>query len=485
MKDMMTPLADAEARVAALTERARSDLALMSYPNRSWVRPPATALAPVIDVVIVGAGQAGLAAGLALWREGVSNTLLVDRSAAGFEGPWETYARMETLRTPKTSIGLESGIPSMTARAWHAARYGAAAWEGFARVPRVQWMEYLRWLRQVVGLTIRNRTEVGALAPAGDGLIKVPLAGGDGPAQVYARHVVLATGFDGCGSWHIPQHISRVVPPERLEHSNVPFDLGRLAGLRVGILGHGASAFDTAAAALKAGAASVDVCYRRRDIPQINPHRHLEYVGLLKHYGELPPALRWEIAHFFDTRDQPPTQNAWDAATAFPNCRVHASCPWDELEYRDGVIRVKTPRGLFGFDFIICATGSMVDLAARPELRDVAAHVARWGDRYQPPPALEHPVLAQYPYVGEDYQLQERVPGSGHAWLNRVYAYNFSSYVSMGPHSTSVSAHKYSIPRMVRGITRALMFEQLDAVMPGIAAYDEIELRLPPARAAA
>ncbi|MDP1906811.1 MAG: hypothetical protein Q8K85_00825 [Hyphomicrobium sp.] len=295
---------------------------------------------------------------------------------------------------------------------------------------------------------------------------------------------MLATGFDGCGEWHIPAHIAAAVPPALRTHSNTPIDLARLAGLRVGILGHGASAFDTAAAVLRAGAASVDVCYRRRDIPQVNPHRHLEYVGLLKHYGELPPALRWEIAHYFDTHDQPPTQNGFDAATAFANCRVHAACPWDVLDMRspDDVIRVTTPHGVFEFDFIICATGSMINLAARPELRDVADQVLRWCDRYQPPPALAHAALAQYPFIGEDYQLQPRHPDGAYGWLERVYAYNFSAYVSMGPHSTSVSAHKYSIPRMVRGITRALMFEQLDAVMPGIRAYNDIELRLPEAQ---
>jgi len=486
---MMREHREAPARLAALTAQARADLVLMSYPNRAWVRPPPTRLKPLYDVVIVGAGQAGLAAMLALWREGVTNILVLDRSEPGYEGPWETYARMQTLRTPKASIGLESGLPSLTARAWHEARYGAEAWAQFERVPRTQWMDYLRWLRHAVDLPIRNRTTVGALAAAPDGLIAVPLHSADGAAPaaeiVYARHVVLATGFDGSGEWQIPPHISTAVPPYRLTHSNVPIDLARLGGLRIGILGHGASAFDTAAAVLAAGAASVDVCYRRRDIPQINPHRQLEYAGLLKHYAELPPALRWEIAHFFDTHDQPPTQIAWDSATAHHNCRVHSSCPWERLEFRNGAIHVATPRGDFEFDFLICATGSAVNLAARPELRGVAEHVARWADCYQPPPELEHAGLAQHPYVGCEYQMQERHPGSGHAWLSRVYAYNFASYVSMGPHSTSVSAHKYSMPRMIRGITRALMFEQIDAVMPGIAAYDELELRLPDARAAA
>lgn len=478
---MMQEKTDATARLARLTAQARVDLALMSYPNRAWVKPLETRLSPAYDVVVVGAGQAGLATLLALWREGVTNVLVLDRSEPGYEGPWETYARMQTLRTPKASIGLESGLPSLTARAWHAARYGSEAWQQFERVPREQWMEYLRWLRQTIDLPIRNGTLAGPMSGTADGMIAIPLQGTQlapsATETVYARHVVLATGFDGGGEWHVPAHICAAVPASHLSHSNVPIDLARLAGKRIGILGHGASAFDTAAAALAAGAKTVDVCYRRRDIPQINPHRHLEYVGLLKHYAELDPALRWEIAYFFDTRDQPPTQTAWDTATAYPGCRVHSSCPWDRLAFKNNVIHVGTPRGDFEFDYLICATGSAVNLAARPELCGVAEHVARWVDRYQPPPSLDHPNLALYPYLGEEYQMQERVPGAGHAWLSRVYAYNFASYVSLGPHSTSVSGHKYSIPRMIRGITRSLMFDQVDSVMPGITAYDVPELR--------
>ena len=52
------------------------------------------------DVVIVGARQSGLTIGLALKREGVRNVLLLDRNPPGYEGPWETFARMAVLRTP-------------------------------------------------------------------------------------------------------------------------------------------------------------------------------------------------------------------------------------------------------------------------------------------------------------------------------------------------------------------------------------------------
>ena len=163
----MPALPDASARLQALTERARAELALMAYPNRSWVRPFDTSLKPVYDVLIVGAGQSGLAAGLALKRDGVTNLVLIDQSFVGQEGPWETYARMQTLRTPKFSVGLEGGTNALSARAWFEARYGVEEWLKIERVPRTDWMDYLRWFRQVIELPIRNDTRVGALEPVG------------------------------------------------------------------------------------------------------------------------------------------------------------------------------------------------------------------------------------------------------------------------------------------------------------------------------
>ena len=50
-------------------------------------------------VLIVGAGQSGLAIAFGLMRSQVSRVLLVDKAERGREGPWRTYARMHTLRT--------------------------------------------------------------------------------------------------------------------------------------------------------------------------------------------------------------------------------------------------------------------------------------------------------------------------------------------------------------------------------------------------
>jgi cation diffusion facilitator CzcD-associated flavoprotein CzcO len=428
----------------------------------------------VHDVAIVGAGQSGMAAALALRREGVTNVVVLDRSPAGREGPWETYARMRELRTPKISVGLETGIPSLSAQAWYEAKHGVAAWAAIQRVPRHEWMAYLRWYRSVVELPIRNDAAVEGIGADGD-VLTLDVHGASGRETLLARRVVLATGFDGNGRWAIPEFIERAVPPDRLVHSNTVFDLARVAGKRVGILGHGASAFDLAAAALDAGAKSVDLCYRREHVPTINPHRWLEYPGLLAHYPELPDALRWEIAHHFDTVDQPPTQRAFDEAHARRGFRRHPASPWEAVWTEGDVVHVRTPHTELALDFVVASTGSMPALDARPEIGPLAAGVALWHEHYTPPAALTHDVLGRYPYLGEDYRLRARDPADA-GIIERIHAYSFAAYVSQGPHSTSISGHKYSLPRLVRGITRSLLAEQTDTLLAGLRAYAEPEL---------
>lgn len=51
-------------------------------------------------------------------REKITNIIAFDAAAEGLEGPWSTYARMETLRTPKYTTGPDCDIPSLTFQAW-------------------------------------------------------------------------------------------------------------------------------------------------------------------------------------------------------------------------------------------------------------------------------------------------------------------------------------------------------------------------------
>jgi cation diffusion facilitator CzcD-associated flavoprotein CzcO len=472
----LQPLPTAEAALARLGEQARRDLAVLAHPSAAWVRPLVDAGGQhVYDVVIVGAGQAGLIVGLALKREGVRNVLLLDRNPAGYEGPWDTFARMETLRTPKTLVGAELGIPSLSVRSWFEARYGAEAWEKITWIPRRDWMRYLRWYRAIADLTIRNEVAVVGIALPGKALaVRTTTASGSSEILL-GRRVVIATGHDGGGLWAVPEMVSRALPPQVYSHSNVPIDFAVLDGKRVGVLGHGGSAFDAGLAALQAGAVSVDLCFRRARLPVVNPHRWLEWSAFLAHYRELDDRTRWNVGRYFDLEDQPPPRHTFDRARAEPHLAVHGDCQWRAVAWSGTAIEVEIDRERFTFDFVICATGVRYGLEQRPELTGIAGEIALWADRFTPFPEETHPELAKLPYLGHHFEFLEKRPGTA-PWLSQVYAFNFSAFVSMGPVATSITGHRYGVPRLVRGITSSLFLEQVDAVLPSLRAFNEPEI---------
>jgi cation diffusion facilitator CzcD-associated flavoprotein CzcO len=208
----------------------------------------------VLDVAIVGAGQGGLGTAFGLLRERISNIQVFDRNHQGLEGPWVTFARMITLRTPKHITGPDYGVASLTPRAWYEAKYGVAAWAGLDKIARQDWQAYLRWFRRVTDIPVQNDADVAAIRPEGAAL-----------------RLILATPT-GSRRWEIPGFISRPIPPDRFAHTVQDIDFGRLAGRRIGVLGAGASAFDNGATALEVGAGSVGLCLCRRDLPRINPY---------------------------------------------------------------------------------------------------------------------------------------------------------------------------------------------------------------------
>ncbi|MFT4267232.1 MAG: FAD/NAD(P)-binding protein [Xenophilus sp.] len=469
----------------ALADEARADLALLAYPRQPWVAPDPLGEAQVADVLIVGAGQSGLGLAALLRTRGVTRVALLDRAAAGREGVWEDFARMPELRTPKQLNGLDLGLPSLSVARWYAARHGAAAWDALDHVPRGEWMAYLRWYRQALQLPVENEVQVRGIFPVRQAggvqgtLLAVETLGPAGPRTRLARLVVLATGMDGGGAWRVPDAIAGALPAGRCRHSSEAIDFGALAGQRVGILGHGAAAFDNAVAALQAGARSVAVCFRRQCLPRINPHRHVENAGFLEHYPRLADATRWRVARHFRRADQPPPRASFRLALADPRLSLHPGCGWERLRWTGRDIAAGLPDGgELRFDHALCATGVQPDLDARPELRTLAPLAARWRDRYTPPPGEEDAALGSHPYLGEHYEFQPR-EGAGE-WVTRVFAFNAASYVSQGPHSTSVSGHKHALPRVARGITQRLFLDQEARLLPELAAYGDLELDLPP-----
>lgn len=464
---------DAEG-LAALEGALRRDLDVLSYPARSWVPEHRTADgSPILDVLIVGGGQSGLGAAYGLMRERVSRLLVVDDAEPGFSGPWNTFARMVTLRTPKYLTGADFGLPNLSFRRWYEAQFGAGGWESLGLIPKEQWAEYLAWYRGVLGLPVRHGVRAGAIRRLeADGCFEVPLEGGSARETLRARKVILATGIDGSGRWEAPACVS-ALPRALWAHTHEPIDFEALRGKRLGVLGAGASAFDNASVALEAGAASVDLFFRRKTLPTVNPYRWAEFVGFLGHHGDLPDADRWRFIRKIIEMGQLPPKDTFERARRHPHFKLHAASGWLEAEARGGKALVRTQAGEHAFDFLILGSGFVTDLSVRPELAEIHPHIALWKDRFTPPPAERIEDLLRHPYLGAAFELQEKVPGAT-PWISSIFNYTFGCLLSLGFGGASISGMKYSLPRLVGGVTaqlyvddRALHFQSLaDYVTP-------------------
>jgi hypothetical protein len=249
---------------------------------------------------------------------------VLDENPAGYEGPWETYARMITLRTPKGLTPIDYGIPALTPQAW----YEACLAPGVAGARQ----DPARGLDGILALVSPRAEPAGAQrgqshAIAADGVHRVALADGD---TVLARKVVLATGIQGGGEWHTPAMIRENLPRTLYAHTSEPVDFAALKGKRIGILGGGASAFDNANHALAQGVGEVHVFMRRKVLPRINPIRFMERWALPRAIRRWP--TRKSIAPWprsCRTTSRPPTTRsiARQAGPALP-------CIWQPVEQR-------------------------------------------------------------------------------------------------------------------------------------------------------
>lgn len=470
----MTQLPAAPHGLDALEARLRQDLAWLELPSKDWVPSRSVDGQHVVDVVIVGAGMAGLVASGMLRRLGVSNHVVLDRAPAGREGPWRTYARMETLRSPKQLTGPAMGIASLTFRAYYESLHGQAAWEALDKIPRETWMDYLVWYRKVLAAPVRNGVSVESLRPRADGLIGIVTATDGRQQTVLARHVVLATGRDGLGGPFVPDFAAQV-SRKYWAHSAEQIDFTALKGRRVAVVGAGASAMDNAAVALEAGASRLDMFVRRNTLPRINKFTGIGSQGVVHGFAGLPDEWKWRFLDYVIETQTPPPRSSVRRVSAFPQAHLHMESPILQLEERDNHVLVTTPKGTYPADFLILATGFKIDLGHRPELDALAPHIRLWRDRFPVPRDMPNLELETSPDLGESFEFLEKEPGSCPS-LARIHCFNYPATLSHGKLSGDVPAISEGADRLARGIVRALFVADREVHFKNLQAFDTPEL---------
>jgi cation diffusion facilitator CzcD-associated flavoprotein CzcO len=415
-------------------------------------------------VVVVGGGQSGVSIAYQLRRKGVGRVEVIDMAAPGEAGIWRSVARMRQLQTPKTMPGPEMGNPALGFRAWFETLNGTQAFDALDRIPRLTWADYLDWFRETTGTSVRYRTRLLEVEPAGN-LLRLHLES-DGQQRIETtRKLVIATGFAGAGGPSIPGFL-RDLPADRWMHSSGPVPFEVVAGRVVAVLGAGASAFDAAAVALEGGAAEVHLFSRRAyiDYPGGAPRgaapvdRGHSSVSELS--ADLPDPVRWRNFLAGERRPASVPRDSIERVMAFPGFRLHLNSPWSAVAVRGAKVIVSVEERELPFDYIIAGTGYQIDLSAQPEFARVHEYVARWNDLYQPEAGEENGAMSAHPYLGPAFELLPRA-GTGAEWVRNIHCFNLAAQLSFGKPVGDVPSMPDQ-PRVITAIARELYVEGVD-----------------------
>lgn len=420
---------------------------LMTHTAPPPAYPPgwARTTAEVLDVAILGAGQTGVAIWHGLRQVGVDNTAIFDAAAAGAEGVWRDIARMRTLRTDKEITGPELGDAALTFRAWFTARHGANGYDAIDRISRGDWQRYLDWFRERVGARPHYGHRLTAIAPEGDALV-LTFATAQGPRQIRARHLALATGVDGFGAPHIPEDLRAIVPGDRLIHTADPLPApADLSGKRILVVGGAAAAFDAAAVLLEQGAAAVHQISRQSDIPADLPRGALLHIATNRRFfHRLSDLARWQNVLQIRKRGVPP-QTAVDRARALPGHHLHLGRDLTGLRQQGGGVALVLDGREEGFDLVVVGTGYRQGAHLRPEFAALAPLIRHWADLGLPaPPEARH--WGDLPYLGDGFQLLPRDPGDD--WVSRIHVMTFAAILSHGLHVGDIGSTRISVERL-------------------------------------
>lgn len=463
-----------ETGISALEARLQQDLELLELPAKPWVPERSHDGVAVRDVVVIGAGMCGLAATAKLLLTGINNVVAYDAAPAGHEGPWVTFARMETLRSPKSLHGPALGLPQLTFRAWYTAQWGAEAWHALDKIAREQWMEYLVWYRHVLNLPVRNNVRMTGITPVGD-LIAIDIEGEE-TGRVFTRRLVLATGRSGLGGLAVPDFLNGI-DRKYWAHSADAINFEALKGKRLAVIGAGASSMDNAATALEAGAGSVDLLIRRKAMPRINKMTGIGSQGVVHGMHQLPDAWKWKFVDYTAATQTPPPRSSTLRVSRHPHARFFLDCGITAVrEEAEGLI-VDTTTGARRYDFLIAATGFTNDFTGRPEFSAIAPHIRSWSaGRYTPEMGTPRASMLEAPDLGPAFEFRERSPGAC-TILPHIHCFNDAAMLTHGKVSGDIPAVSAGADRLVRGIAASLFAEDVETHFQNLVAYDTPELQ--------
>lgn len=414
-----------------------------------WVPPRA---GTDTDVVIVGAGQAGLSVAFGLRRAGISRIRLIDAAEPGEQGVWNGHAYMPNLRTPLINPGPELGVPDLSLAAWYDRRHGEGRFAALLKCPTEDWVAYLDWFRDVLDIEVDYRTRLVSVESEDDAL-RLRIVTPDGTRDLVTRKLVLATGLAGSGRARIPSIISEALPAGRYNHSIDRIDTERLRGKRVGVIGSSTSAFDMASIALEAGAVTVDMLSRRSEIVTVAKFAAAAYTGAA-HAHLLSDEELWDISvHYLDQGSPPPIQSV-ERAVRHDRFSLHLNAPLQSASFENGRITLRAGGDEHVFDHLLCATGFETDLTLRPELAGVATLAATWADRLPKAEASNNP-LGRFPYLSHGFSLHERSPGEA-PWIGHIHVFNYAAHIGVARSVGDISSLTKLVPRLVETIGGSL-----------------------------
>lgn len=490
----------------ALNHEVAVALTTLNYPGQPWPASLARAsqqaleTSKVIDVLIVGAGMCGQTVAFALRREGIDRLRVIDQASSGLEGPWATYARMNTLRSPKHLTGPDLGIPSLSFRAWFSALHGDEAWVSLYKINRLDWNRYLHWVRDRIGINVENDIEFKAVTPSAEhpeSILDVIIEHrADGRKElIRCRHLVLALGRDGSGSLRWPQFKTwQVNDPARRQsvwHAADPIDFKLMRNQRIAVLGAGASAFDNAACALEAGAASVELHVRRPQLPQINKSKGSSYPGFQRGFFRLPDAERWWLMNYIFDEQVPPPHESIHRCERHEQFRICLNHAWEDLRInrvqrqggdkhqtgdRHQEVQVLSNQGSHVFDQVVLATGFDVDLMVRPDHENFAHAVQRWRDHLDPLAVSEFPESARFPYLGAGFEFLPHPEAKGYDWVRRIHAFNWGCAISHGPLAGDIPGLRVGVERLCQAIVSRLFNDDFESHKAALMNFDDREL---------